>query len=214
MEYAKYCADSCERHGLDYEYIDGIEFLEEKEAYKAVGVDSEYKTKYSKGHHNCHASHIKAWRRIIELDQCCIVLEHDAVVKGNVKNIEIPEMSVVTFGHRVMEERFYEPIGEIQDLVKINKSLGSHAYSITPETAKFLIDDAEKNKVRENIDIQLFYKPILDLYVVDPPQAVCWPRKTTREHQNEANEEIYVQGSMWNVSTSLTDNSKAGLKFE
>ena len=36
QEYAEGCAKSCERHGLNYEFIRAVEFLECKEAFESV----------------------------------------------------------------------------------------------------------------------------------------------------------------------------------
>ena len=38
MEYAQFCAESCEKYNLPYEFVDAVEFLECREAFKSVGV--------------------------------------------------------------------------------------------------------------------------------------------------------------------------------
>lgn len=215
MEYAQYCADSCEKYGIPYEFIDGIEFMSSEDAFKAVGtfIKPELIGVGTDGHNNCHASHIKAWRRIVEIDKPCLILEHDAVVKGNVRNIDIPDMAVVTFGHRVGNENRYNPIGPIKSLVQIPRAMGVHACGLTPTTAKWLVEEAEQNGAGQNVDCWLIMKRNsgLPLYVTEPPQVVCWPRVSTREWQEE-DKQHQEMGSTWTFSDSLTPGWRAGFK--
>lgn len=211
LEYAQYCAESCERHGLPYEFIDGIEFMTSDDAFKAVGVWKQPDYVGTTGHNNCHASHIKAWRRIMEIDKPCIILEHDAVVKGNVQNIGIPDMAVVTFGFRVGNENMYKPIGPINELVEIERSIGVHACGLTEVTAKWLVEEAETNGVGCNLDYWLIIEKRcgLPLYVANPPQVVCWPRVTTREWVIRDKPKYDMAGT-WSYPEGFTNEWKAG----
>lgn len=110
MEYAQICAESCEKHNLPYEFIDAVEFLNCKKAFKSVGTYKNGNYHIRDGNCCCHASHIKCWKRIVELNKACIILEHDAVVKGNVRNIDIPDMATVTFGHTVLVRHSIEQV--------------------------------------------------------------------------------------------------------
>lgn len=214
MEYAQICAESCEKHNLPYEFIDGVEFLSSEDAFKVVGTwkHPDYKNSTT-GHDNCHASHIKCWRRIIEIQKPCLILEHDAIVKGDVRNIDIPDMSVVTFGHRVGLPDMYEPVGPIQTLIKIPKAMGVHACGLTPITAKWLVDDVEKNGVGDNVDRWLIMDTHsgLPLYVTEPPQVICWPRISTREWQDESKRRQEI-GPTWTFIEAITPGWKAGFK--
>ena len=214
MEYAQYCADSCERHGLPYEFIDGIEFMSSEDAFKAVGTYLRPGYTGMVGHNNCHASHIKAWRRLIEIGKPCLILEHDAVVKGDVRNIDIPDMSVVTFGHRVGLDTMYEPVSKIQKLVEIPKAMGVHACGLTPVTAQWIIDYIEKDGVGHNVDTWLMIERQcgIPLYVTEPPQVVCWPRVSTREWQDEQ-KRTQESGATWTWAESLTPGWTAGFRM-
>lgn len=213
MQYAAECAASCERYGLPYEYIDGIEFMSSEDAFKAVGTWKRPEYKSMTGHDNCHASHIKAWRRIIEIDKPCLILEHDAVVKGNVRNISIPDMAVVTFGHRVGQLNMYTPPGPIQKLVQIPRAMGVHACGLTPITAKWLVDDVEANGVGNNVDCWLIMERQsgLPLYVTEPPQVVCWPRISTREWQDETKRRQEM-GATWTFADAMTPGWQKGFR--
>jgi hypothetical protein len=188
MEYAQMCAESCEKHNVPYEFIDGIEFMTSEDAMKTVGVwlhPNNVAKKVSVGNNNCHASHIKCWRRIVELNKPCLILEHDAIVKGDVCNIELIEMAINIFGHKIQNEAYYTPIGPIEEMVKIPKHVGGHAYAFTVDTAKWFINDAETNGVDINVDEWINSKSEFPLWITDPPQVVCWPRVSTREWQKE-----------------------------
>jgi len=213
LEYAEMCAKTCEEHGLPYEYIDGVEFMTGPEALESVGVWLQPGVKTTDGHLNCHASHVKAWRRIVEINKPCIILEHDALVLGDVRNIDIPDMVVTTFGHRVGLPDMYTPIGPIKELKQIEKSIGVHACGLTPETCRWLLNDLETNGVSINVDDYLIIerRSGLPLYVANPPQVVCWPRVSTREWTDE-NKEQKTMGATWSYSHGLTPEWIAGLK--
>lgn len=212
MEYADMCAQSCERQGLPYEFIDGVEFMTSEDAFKSVGTWKRPEYKSMTGHDNCHSSHIKAWRRIIEIDKPCLILEHDAIVLGNVQNINLPDMAVITFGHRVGTIDMYRPVGPITHLVSIPRAMGVHACGLTPITAKWLVDDVEKNGVGNNVDCWLIMERQsgLPLYVTEPPQVVCWPRVSTREWQ-DVNKRRQEMGASWTFADAITPGWAAGM---
>ena len=204
IEYAQMCADSCEEHNLPYEFIDAVEFMSCEEAFESVGTfkhpdyekNSNHKDGINDPHCNIHASHIKCWKRIVELDKPCIILEHDSIVKGDVRGIDIFDDTVTTFGHRVSMLDSYVPPSPAKELVKIKRAVGAHAYGITPKTAKDILDEIIINGVVQCVDQWLMMKTTsgLPLYVCEPPQVVCWPRVSTRNiSQEEINTNITVE---------------------
>lgn len=219
LEYAQICASGCEKHDVPYEYIDGIEFMSSEDAFKAVGVwmnpDQKKQAQgrgVSTGNNNCHASHIKAWRRIVELDRACVIFEHDIIVKGNVCIANIEDMTINIFGHRINDPNRYEPIGPIEGIVKIENSIGGHAYGITPATAQWLINDAEQNGVNINVDEWINLRCGLSLYITDPPQVVCHPRTSTREWV-DPNKKVQFIGHTTTFGNSYTEKCKLGYVY-
>lgn len=195
-EYAQVAADSCSKHNLDYEFIKAYEFLTPKVALESVGM--EYKGGIKNNSYACcTASHIKAFKRIIDLNETCLILEHDALVLGDVKNVTIPDDSVVTFGFRVGNPDDYIPPEPATKVTAIENTTGTHAYAITPTTAKTILNKLETNGVSCDIDQFLMIgrdyslnattPPLsgLPLYVCDPPQVVCWVRKSTIPYQTD-----------------------------
>jgi GR25 family glycosyltransferase involved in LPS biosynthesis len=178
---------SCDTHNLSYEIIDAVDktkFSNVKDILPSIGYKLAAKRynqvinhkKSMMGEIACHASMIKCWERIVDLDRCCIILEHDALILGDVTSVNIPDKSVVTFGYFAPDEKYYTPPSPATTLVKLNRAAGCHAYAITPSTAKYLLDDAKQYGVQHCVDAQLIRSPqkdrILDLYMCEPPQAV------------------------------------------
>lgn len=190
IDFAEKCADSCSENGLLYEFMDAVDkhfFRDPQDIMKSVGymlTDKRYnnikKNPFGMGHIACHASMIKCWKRIVELNKCCIILEHDALVLGDVTTLDIPDMAVVTFGHIVPNEYYYKPPSPATKLVKLEKSAGCHAYAITPKTAKHLLNESLKG-INFCVDNYLMRGPSsgLPIYVCEPPQAVGVCAKST-----------------------------------
>ena len=219
IEYAKLCADSCETFGLDYEYNVAVENLSCEEAFEQTGLvaTQSYKNEIKgiRGHCCTTCSHFNCWQRIVELNKTCVVLEHDAILLGDIKNIDIPHDSVVTFGNIIDSPMNYEPIGPAERLEPIGSAKGAHAYALTPRTAQFLIEDARKNGVKTAVDRWLMRgfddvphcgKP---LYMCDPPQVVSWARISTIQSDRFNKERMT---SLMNFDPSLTKSWQAGLK--
>lgn len=215
--YAQQCADSCVKHGLSFEFIDAVEYLSCEDAFKSVGAKKSKHYKNTMGNCCCHSSHIKCWKRIIEIDKPCLILEHDAIVVGDVKNIEIPDMVVTTFGHRVTQVDEYTPPGSAERLVEIEKAIGVHACGLSPVTAKWLFEDARDNGVKIGVDKWLMMKKEsgLPLYVCEPPQVVCWARiSTSNFKKGEQRDDVQNPRNRvaHNYKESYTDGWIKGLK--
>lgn len=216
IDFAKVCADSCEKYNLPYEYIDAIEFMDCDTAFKTVGAYKKEQYTNTQGNCCCHASHIKCWKRITELNEACIILEHDAVVLGDVMNIDIPDMSVVTFGNRVSKLNEYKPPRPADKLLQIERSIGVHACGLTPTTAKWLYDEVCENGAGPGVDrwLMMQRKSGLPLYICEPPQVVCWDRcSTSNFSEKDINKSTYSEKSrVHNYNESLTEGWKEGLR--
>lgn len=214
MEYAQMCANGCEKHNVPYEFIDAIEFMTSEDAMKAVGTwINPNQKRVSTGNNNCHASHIKCWRRIVELNKACLILEHDVIVKGNVCNIDIIDNAVNIFGHRISNEAMYTPVSGIKRMASIPDSIGGHAYAFTPKTAQWFIDDVEKNGVTINVDEWINKRCGKPLFVTDPPQVVCWPRTSTREWVDPEKKHTFI-GHTTTFASSNTPSCLAGYTYQ
>ena len=194
--------------------FDAVEFLPCKEAFESVGARLGQNYKNTMGNCCCHASHIKCWKRIIELDKPCIILEHDAIVKGDVRNIEIPDMAATTFGHRVADVNDYNPIGPAKEFIEIPKAVGVHACALTPNTAKWLWENARDNGIRVGVDRWLMMQRAskLPLYVCHPEQVVCWARTSTSNIQKGEQKKDARRSSVQNYQQAFSPSWKKGCK--
>lgn len=186
-EYAEICAESCSKHNLEYEFIDAVEDKNCEEAFLSVGSFKQEKYNNKNEHCCCHSSHILAWKRIFELNKACLILEHDAIVLGDVTLVDLPEeISVTTFGHRVEFLEDYVPPRPMEKFVAVPHAIGVHACGLTPKSAEYLYKDAINNGVGVGLDRWLMMNRAsgLPLYVCDPPQVVCWVRKSTINPNN------------------------------
>jgi GR25 family glycosyltransferase involved in LPS biosynthesis len=212
-QYAADCAKSCEKHNLPYEFIDAVEFLECEKAFESVGAKTSPTYKNTMGNCCCHASHIKCWKRIVEIDKPCIILEHDAIVKGDVRNIEIPDMSATTFGHRVADINDYNPVGPAKEFIEISRAVGVHACGLTPNTAQWLWEQARDKGVSVGVDKWLMMRRAskLPLYVCHPEQVVCWSRTSTSNFKEGEQGKDGKKSSVTNYKEAFSPSWRKGL---
>jgi GR25 family glycosyltransferase involved in LPS biosynthesis len=134
IKYSEECAASCEEHGIPYEFFDGYYTTDVEELNRLSGwrFPNAWVKEYC-----CTAGHLNIWRKIAaEGGDAVAVLEHDAIVKRGMADIEITDGEVVFLGLRVENRNDYEfPGGDIK-LIPINGFEGTHAYALTPITAR------------------------------------------------------------------------------
>lgn len=99
----------------------------------------------------CFASHYLLWKKCVELNEPILILEHDAIFKQNIPDIDFD--MCITFGRpsyiRPFQMIYEEPIHGVQPLIQEN-FLGHHAYAIKPEAAKIFCEDVESRKLSAN----------------------------------------------------------------
>lgn len=179
IEYAHECAKSCGGLRIPYTLWKGIDMRETK------GEDLEKETGFTWTTINhemgCTASHLKLWRVIAEQPHACAVLEHDAVVKHNFYDQEIPDNKLVMLGYRVLKATDYEHPGGDVSFMDINKFEGTHAYAITPNMARHMIERMEGFYTKQFGGVNTTIDGILSIQdhfgiarcVMDPPPVVC-----------------------------------------
>jgi hypothetical protein len=178
QEYAAKAAKSCEKYGLKYEMFCNIsdiksEEITERYGYKLGSYNPTYNNEYS-----CTIGHIQIWDLIAKSGEVGIVLEHDTlIVSDQIHNIKPREDEILFLGPRVFSENDYSyPEGEELEYFKIKKFQGTHAYALTPETARKIWEQIDSNKfIPQPVDgifgINNLFKK--DLVLVDPPVAVA-----------------------------------------
>lgn len=198
-EYAKQCIDSVQRCHMDFELVDAIENLDHREAAASVGMHVpdgpgshnntifHHPECYEQGNACCTASHVKAWKRIVELDKPCAVLEHDALVVANFQNVEISTDYLFFLGVRLRDPNLYKPASGPRAVMQIPQAIGTHAYAINPDTAKKLLSMYEEHGFIWNVDHLLFMSNEckLPIIAVDPYPTMCWSRESTMMDHSE-----------------------------
>lgn len=93
----------------------------------------------------CFASHYLLWKKCVELNEPILILEHDAIFKENLPDIDFK--LCVTFGRpsyiRPDHMIYVEPKDGLQPLHQLN-FLGHHAYAIKPDAAKLFCEDVKR----------------------------------------------------------------------
>ena len=202
-KYAQDCVNSLERNNTPFEFIDAIQNVGPEAAAQAVGLEFNYDVfENSKliensvhthqeclemGNFCCTASHVKSWRRIVEIGKPCAVLEHDAVVMRNFRNFDVIDNALIHLGPRMRDLKTYIPRSRVRKLIQIPQAIGTHAYVITPKTAEILITKLEINGLVYGVDHYMFISNAskIPIYAADPPPAVCYSRESTMTQVNE-----------------------------
>jgi GR25 family glycosyltransferase involved in LPS biosynthesis len=99
----------------------------------------------------CFASHYLLWKKCVELDEPISILEHDAIFKQNIPDIEFD--MCVNFGRPSYirpNEMVYDEPKDGLDIVNQVNYLGHHAYAIKPNAAKIFCEDVKKRTLSAN----------------------------------------------------------------
>lgn len=179
--YADKCAESCDDYSVDYELHLGymgltIEDLAEKTGWKIGREGIEDNDRQYVKEYNAALGHIDIWRKIYESGQAGVILEHDAVVKGNIHELEVRDGEILHLGPRMDYSRDYEfPKDKGTAYMPIRRHEGAHAYAMTPATAKFLLDsiEGEARLLPTEALISVRNRYELTLKEIDPPYVVC-----------------------------------------
>ena len=99
----------------------------------------------------CFASHYLLWKECIKLNEPILILEHDAIFKTNIPDIDFN--MCVNFGRpsyiRPDHMIYVEPKDGLQTLHQYN-FLGHHGYAIKPKAAKIFCDDVKTRTLSAN----------------------------------------------------------------
>lgn len=99
----------------------------------------------------CFASHYLLWKECIKLNEPILILEHDAIFKTNIPDIDFK--MCVNFGRpsyiRPDHMIYVEPKDGLQPLHQLN-FLGHHSYAIKPDAAKLFCEDVKRIPLSAN----------------------------------------------------------------
>lgn len=192
IDYAKVCADSCDKVGLKWEYFQGYQNMTGAMAFKKTGIkslvqeDYSYVANPSNGHKAmcCTAGHFSIWKKIANgPDDIGVVLEHDAIMLQPLGNI--PENRMVVLGYKLEDPSRYNHVaaGPPTEYLDILGHEGAHAYAMTKNTAKTLIKELEERGNHSAVDNDYFIlrqrRTSVPLTIASPTPAMGWLREST-----------------------------------
>lgn len=177
LRYAQECLDTCNQFGLHSGLFLGIKGKTNRELTRQNGLrinTIEYSSEY------CGTvGHINIWKQIVESGETGVVLEHDAVVKADYSNLQVNDGEILFLGPRIYERNDYKFPTQYQsnpDYIDVDFYYGAHAYMITPNTAKAMLDELDRIKqILMPIDglLGLRNKFDMKLRTVDPAFVIC-----------------------------------------
>ena len=192
-EYAKTCSDSCDKIGLSWTYFNGYHKMDGRMAFGKTGIKnlptSEYRYTENVSAADkamcCTAGHFSIWKNIAAgPEDVGIVLEHDALMLQPLM-IDIPENRIVVLGYKVTDPQKYNHVkaGPPQQIIDIIGHEGAHAYAITKKTARYLIDELERQGIYSAVDNDYFLvnqrRTSVPLSIASPTPAIGWLRQST-----------------------------------
>lgn len=189
-QYADTCAKSCESVGIDYQFFEGIENMRNYDAWTTTGLDIKPGSMNHRKQSDvidpaacCSVSHALVWKRIVETQQCAIVLEHDALMLHKI-TIDIPDGKIAVLGYKLTDPSRYNHLaaGPPKQIIDLPYHHGAHAYALTPYTAAMLLDELKQEGGGGPIDNRFFMKKRwskIPLVILDPTPAIGWIREST-----------------------------------
>lgn len=209
-EYAKTCADSCDAVGMAWEYFEGFKDISANQAWNSIGLKRkiERNNRVEKAQ-LCSAGHAAIWKKIYDNKECAVVMEHDGIMLHNI-DIDIPDNALVVLGYKLTNIGRYnhQKAGPPKRIESVKGHEGAHAYAITHETARLLLDDIEKKGVVSAVDNMFFLKSRktnVPIYIMDPTPAIGWLRKSTIWGKSAENNYDFIESFKNNLAP---DNSK------
>ena len=184
IEYAEVCARSCEKVGLPYEFFEGYHSTDQRTLWKNLPLKLEINHYMDDKAACATAGHFMIWKKIVENDECAVILEHDAIMLQPV-DFDIPDGYITVLGYKFRDPSRYDHVtaGKTQRLLDLRHHGGAHAYAITANTAKALLDELNERGVMEAIDNMYFMRNArwsnIPMKIADPTPAIGWLRKST-----------------------------------
>ena len=193
-EYAKVCAESCEKNNTPWEYIEWYdgnrEDVKPMQTWKSIGIPisniDTFRPKRSPA--QCATSgHAMAWKKVMDSGEPAIIFEHDAILLHKI-DIDIPDGMMVTLGYKLENPQEYnhKQAGAPTEIINVkgNGHEGAHAYAITHNTARSLLKELEERGIPGAIDNTHFLKTRekhtkIPLKIMSPTPAMGWLRQST-----------------------------------
>jgi len=130
----------------------------------------------------CLTGHLAIWKEVASKHTGAVaVFEHDALVKRNFMDVDVNDFEWTFLGYRMDHRDDYQCIDEPFTKVEVSKFEGTHAYALTPNTARSCLDALDRfDKNRGYLPLGVSIDHMmgvtngfrLPMYVVDPAPAI------------------------------------------
>jgi len=187
--YATAVAKSCDNIGFEWEYINWYQGQAEL-AWENIGVEKPKRVSGNEAAQCCFSGHIHIWKRIVDLGEPAVILEHDGMMLHKIE-IDIPDNMMVMLGYKLETPEKYKHIeaGPPREIIDVHGGghEGSHAYALSPDTAQKLIDHVYENGAIAAIDNRYFLKSRkvdVPIKIMSPTPAIGWIRASTIQPNN------------------------------
>ena len=183
-EYAKMTADSCDRVGLKWEYYFGHQYVNPPDLWENNPMVGSYYRRIKPGPASVTQTHFDLWKKILDEQDCAIILEHDAIMLHSL-DLDIPDNMIVNLGYKLADytKYNYEAASAPIKINTISKHAGAHAYAINYNTAKILLDELKQKGVKYPIDDFYFMRDpegtSVNCGITNPICCLAWVRETT-----------------------------------
>jgi len=181
------CKRSAVEHGIDAWMLEGYtpsradQFIKEKNFIPYSPGPKLYDIKWRKpGVRGCFVSHYHAWLKCIELGHDIIVLEHDARIINEYSKVEFKDVLQLGYNRNGVDDAQDQQPWTEQNMFErkgVHMMDGAHAYAVTPQGAKKLIDavsthgmaPADWHICDTHVDIQVLRPRIA---MIDPQESL------------------------------------------
>jgi len=202
IKYMEECKASCEQHGIPVTPHLGMKLPTTTDAiYEKWGFKVDPRVNGHEATNDvlniwfkeqlCLTGHLSIWKKVASEHKGAVaIFEHDAIVKRNFLDVDINDNEWTFLGYRVDHRDDYECVDDPFTKVQLNKFEGTHAYALTPNTAKRCLD------LLDNYVSQNRYLPLgtsidhmmgvtngfrMPMYVVDPAPVIV-PSEEKQSH--------------------------------
>ena len=156
IRYMEECMRTCEEHGIPATPFLGLKLpvtVDQIKEQWGFRVNPVVEQRQSEPVMNvwfkeqlCLTGHMAMWKKIVRDHKGAVaVLEHDALVKKNFLDVEVNDREFLFLGYRMDHRDDYECVDEPFTIHDINKFEGTHAYAITPWTAKACLEALDRS---------------------------------------------------------------------
>ena len=184
MSAVERCQRSANNYGHKVEHFkaitpkDDIYGMLKQQGISAMGFEEQYSRL-----DNCIAaflSHYCLWNECIKRDETIIILEHDAVIREPIRTF--PFIDICNFGKPSYGKYNTPPTLGLNPLTTKRYLPGAHAYGVTPNGARKLIEQAKIHARPTDIFINLDVFPTIN--EVYPWPVECVDNFTTIQNKN------------------------------